>query len=107
MERVLLGALWYAYAITGRLSEGLELLKRAGAARQATGRITRPYVVLWLAEAYLLAGQLGEAHRSAPSALQEMRALGPRRGGAHAPRLLRAITLPPDPGGAQAPRGPG
>ena len=102
MEPVVWGALGYAYARTGRLSEGLELLKRAGAPRQATGRITRPYVVLWLAEAYLLAGQLEEAHRSAQSALQEMRALGHGRDEAHALRLLGEITFQRDPGGAEA-----
>jgi tetratricopeptide (TPR) repeat protein len=52
-----LASLGYAYALAGRLAEGLPLLEEAGASKRSHFRLRLAY----LSEAYLLAGRVDEA----------------------------------------------
>jgi len=63
-------ALGYAYALAGRVGDGIPLLE-AGVAQAEASRITARHSlwVTWLAEAYLLADRLDDAGRLADRAL--------------------------------------
>jgi len=61
--------LGYAYALSGRLSEGVTLMEEALADPDATGTICHPLFLAYLGEAHLLAGRRDEAAAVARRAL--------------------------------------
>lgn len=68
-----------AYALTGRLTEGLELSKEAVDQSAAMGMMyCHTYALCYLADAYLLAGQSGEAMEAAQRSLHLSRKYGMR-----------------------------
>ena len=81
-----------AYALAGRIAEGLPLLEQA--VEQAVSMhfmIYHALQVVWLSEAYLLAGRLDEAYTQAQRALEFSRAHRERGHEAYALRLLGDI----------------
>jgi tetratricopeptide (TPR) repeat protein len=83
-------ALGLAYVLSGRLATGVPLLEQAAAAwGAAMGRYA--LVVVWLSEAYLLAGRLEEARPGAERALALARTHKERGHEAWALRLLGAV----------------
>ena len=95
-------ALGLAYVLSGRLATGVPLLEQAAAAwGAAMGRYA--LVVVWLSEAYLLAGRLEEAISGAERALVLARIYKERGHEAWALRLLGAVQAQGDtPAMAQA-----
>jgi tetratricopeptide (TPR) repeat protein len=55
------GHLGYAYALVGRLPEGVSLMEEALADPEATGTTNHPLLLAYLGEAHLLAGRRDEA----------------------------------------------
>jgi class 3 adenylate cyclase len=91
----LLGA---AYALAGWTAEALPLLEQAVERGIAMGRqLNHALQVVWLSEAYLLAGRLDEAHTQAHRALEFSRAHQERGHEAYALRLLGEIHARHDP----------
>jgi hypothetical protein len=61
--------LGYAYALSGRIPEGVTLMEEALAVPEATGTIHHPLRLAYLGEAHLLAGRRGDAVAIAQRAL--------------------------------------
>ena len=91
-----------AYALSGRRTEGLVLLEQAVeqvSAGSTFGMAGACAYVLWLAEAYLLAGRADDAAQTASHALSSARECQERGTEAWARRLLGEIAAhghPPD-----------
>jgi tetratricopeptide (TPR) repeat protein len=87
------GSLGYAYALTGRIAEGIPLLERALSAVETMGyRLVQPLFGLYLAEAYVLANRLEDALPLVRRALTLAREGGGRGDEARALRLLGDVT---------------
>src|SRR5262249_19193205 len=85
----LTSALGYALALTGRLSEAIELLDAAIGQATATGhRFYHTLAELWIAEALHLDWRSGEATRRMTSALHLAERYGERGNEAYALRLI-------------------
>lgn len=86
----------YVYALAGRSADALPLLEK-----EWRGRMQREFVradrILFVSEAYLLAGRLAEAHTHAVQALEASRARQARGNQAWALRLLGEIAAHRDP----------
>jgi tetratricopeptide (TPR) repeat protein len=99
------GHLGYAYALSGRLPEGITLLEEALADAAATGTTHHPLLLAYLGEAHLLAGRPDDALRVARSALDLAHRQKERGNEAWVLRLLGEIAAhadPPDVEAAQA-----
>jgi hypothetical protein len=84
--------LGYAYALSGRLTEGLAVLEDARASMEAMGMFQwRTPLLAHLCEAYLLAGRPGDALLQAERCLMLARQRGHRGSEAWALRLLGEI----------------
>jgi class 3 adenylate cyclase/tetratricopeptide (TPR) repeat protein len=81
-----------AYALTGRLDEGLRLLEYGAAQTGARRQWYHPQAVLQLGEGYLAAGRDSEARDSGDRALQLARERRERGREAYALRLLADLT---------------
>jgi tetratricopeptide (TPR) repeat protein len=94
----LAGALGYAYALSGRLSEALPLLEQV-VEQDAAMRGGRPLStrVIWQSEAYLLAGRVEEARHLALQALDLVRTRKERGHEAWTLRLLGELAAQPKP----------
>jgi tetratricopeptide (TPR) repeat protein len=99
------GHLGYAYALSGRLPEGVTLLEEALADAAATGTTHHPLLLAYLGEAHLLAGRPDDALRVARSALDLAHRQKERGNEAWVLRLFGEIAAhadPPDVEAAQA-----
>jgi tetratricopeptide (TPR) repeat protein len=99
------GHLGYAYALSGRLPEGVALLEEALADPGATGTTNHPLLLAYLGEAHLLAGRRDEALAVARCALDLAHQQKERGNEAWVLRLLGEIASqadPPDLESAQA-----
>jgi class 3 adenylate cyclase len=97
--------LGYAYALSGRLPEGLALLEEALADPVATGTGNHPLFLAYLGEAHLLAGRRDDAITVAQRALDLAHRQKERGNEAWVLRLLGAIAAqghPPDQVSAEA-----
>src|SRR4029453_5352640 len=73
------GILGYAYALSGRIAEGIALLEHALDATETMGLCTfRPLLLAYMGEAYLLDGRLEDALEFAARALTFARERGQR-----------------------------
>jgi len=99
----ILSGLGYAYALSGRLSEGLPLLEESVLGEASISAMGLGLAVRWsrLAEAYLLAGRAEEALERARSAVDLARKHNERANEALALRVLAATTAHSDPLHAQ------
>jgi tetratricopeptide (TPR) repeat protein len=87
------GSLGYAYALTGRIAEGVPLLEHALSAVETMGyRLVQPLYRVYLAEAYVRANRLKEALPLARRALTVAREGGGRNDETRALHLLGNIT---------------
>ncbi|MFI5026459.1 MAG: adenylate/guanylate cyclase domain-containing protein [Solirubrobacterales bacterium] len=91
------GPLGYAYALTGRLSEGVTLMEEALADPAATGTTNHPLLLSYLGEAHLLAGRPDDALAVARRALDLAHRQKERGNEAWALRLLGEIAASADP----------
>jgi tetratricopeptide (TPR) repeat protein len=89
--------LGYAYALSGRLPEGVALIEEALADPEATGTIHRPLLLAYLGEAHLLAGGRDDAATVAQSALDLAHRQKERGNEAWVLRLLGDIAAHADP----------
>jgi class 3 adenylate cyclase/tetratricopeptide (TPR) repeat protein len=92
--------LGYAYALSGRLTEGVTLMEEALADPEATGTIHHPLLLAYLGEAHLLAGRPDVAVAVAHRALDLARRQKEQGNEAWVLRLLGDIAAhadPPDP----------
>jgi predicted ATPase/class 3 adenylate cyclase len=99
------GHLGYAYALVGRLPEGVTLMEEALADPAATGTTNHPLLLAYLGEAHLLAGRREDALGVARRALELAHRQKERGNEAWVLRLLGEITAqadPPDQESAQA-----
>ena len=99
------GHLGYAYALVGRLPEGVNLLEEALADPAATGTTNHPLLLAYLGEAHLLAGRREDALEVARRALELAHRQKERGNEAWVLRLVGEITAqadPPDQESAQA-----
>ncbi|HSF02570.1 MAG TPA: hypothetical protein VLA62_06150, partial [Solirubrobacterales bacterium] len=97
--------LGYAYALSGRLPEGVALLEEALSDPAVTGIANHPLLLAYLGEAHLLAGRRDDALAVARRALDLARRQKERGNEAWVLRLLGEIAAqadPPDPESAQA-----
>jgi predicted ATPase len=85
------GALGYAYVMTGQLTEAFPLLEQAVEHAQRVNRRNETRVLGYLAEAYLYAGQPGDARATATRMLDLSRERGERGAEAQAMWLLGEI----------------
>ena len=86
------GSLGYAYALSGRVAEGIPLLEHAVSAVHTMGSgAYQPLFLIYLAEAYVLADRLEDAPEVAGRALTLARERGQRGYEAWALRLLGEI----------------
>jgi tetratricopeptide (TPR) repeat protein len=96
--------LGYAYALSGRLREGVALMEEALADAEATGTIHHPLLLSYLGEAKLWAGRRDDAVRAARRALDLAHRQKERGNEAWVLRLLGDIAAhadPPDPKSAE------
>ena len=96
--------LGYAYALSGRLPEGVTLMEEALADPEATGTIHRPLLLAYLGEAHLRAGRRNDAVAVARSALDLAHRQKERGNEAWVLRLLGDIAAhanPPEPDSAE------
>jgi predicted ATPase/class 3 adenylate cyclase len=96
--------LGYAYALSGRLPEGVALMEEALADPEATGTTNHPLVLAYLGEAHLLAGRRDDAVAVARRALDLAHRQKERGNEALVRRLLGDIAAhadPPDPKSAE------
>jgi len=96
--------LGYAYALSGRLPEGVTLLEEALADPEATGTTRHPLLLAYLGEAHLLAGRRDQAVAVALRALDLAHRQKERGNEAWVLRLLGDIAAhadPPDPESAE------
>ena len=91
------GHLGYAYALSGRLPEGIALLEEALANPDATGRTNHPLLLAYLGEAHLLAGHPDDATAVARRALDLAHRQKERGNEAWVLRLLGEIAAHTDP----------
>jgi tetratricopeptide (TPR) repeat protein len=84
-------ALGYAYAYSGRVSEGLALLTRAVATAESRTALVTPGFIVWLGETCLLANQIADATAHAERAVALGRDSGLRYVEAYGLRLLGEI----------------
>ncbi len=92
------GGLGYAYALSGRIAEGIALLEHALSAIETMGyRVHQPRFLVYLGEAYVLADRLEDALAFAGRALTLARESGQRPYEAWALRLLGEVTARRDP----------
>ena len=92
------GSLGYAYALSGRVAEGIPLLEHALSAIETMGfRAYQPLFLVYLGEAYVLADRLEDALAFAGRALTLARERGQRGYEAWALRLLGEVTARHDP----------
>jgi tetratricopeptide (TPR) repeat protein len=92
------GDLGYAYALSGRMAEGIPLLEHARGASETMGfGVVQPIFLVHLGEAYLLADRLEDALACAERALTLAREGGQRGHEAWALRLIGEITAHRDP----------
>jgi tetratricopeptide (TPR) repeat protein len=96
--------LGYAYARTGRLAEGLGLLKEAVAQGEIRIRLGRARWLGLQSEALLLAGQVGDARSSAQRGLEGARVRGERGEEAVCLRALGEAETSGDPADTEAAR---
>src|SRR5262249_51526085 len=89
--------LGYAYALSGRLPEGVALLEEAVADPGTTGGANHPLFLAHLGEAHLLAGRPGEALAGARRALDLAHRQKERGNEAWVLRLLGEIAAHADP----------
>ena len=89
--------LGYAYALSGRLPEGIALLEEAVADPSATGIANHPLFLAYLGEAHLLAGRRDDALAVARRALDLAHRQKERGNEAWVLRLLGEIALQADP----------
>ena len=89
--------LGYAYALSGRLLEGVALLEEAVADPGATGAANHPLFLAHLGEAYLLAGRRDDATEVARRALDLAHRQKERGNEAWVRRLLGEIAAQADP----------
>jgi len=89
--------LGYAYALSGRLPEGMALMEEALADPAATGTTNHPLLLAYLGEAHLLAGQRDDAIAIAQRALDLARQQKERGNEAWVLHLLGEIAARPDP----------
>ena len=87
------GALGYAYAMTERLAEAFPLLEQAVERARRVERVNEIRFLGYLAEAYLHAGRLSEAHVAAARTLDVSRERCERGAEAWALRLLGEVAL--------------
>jgi tetratricopeptide (TPR) repeat protein len=102
---IVAGHLGYAYALVGRLPEGVTLLEEALADPEATGTPNHPLLLAYLGEAHLRAGRREDALEVARRALDLAHRQKERGNEAWVLRLLGEITAqadPPDQESAQA-----
>ncbi|MBI1777052.1 MAG: AAA family ATPase [Proteobacteria bacterium] len=84
--------LGYAYALSGRIAEGIPLMAQALSVSQAMRYgIVQPQFLMYLGEAYILADRLEDAHECAGRALTVARECGQRGHEAMALRLLGEV----------------
>ena len=96
--------LGYAYALSGRLPEGVMLIEEALADPEATGTTHHPILMTYLGEAHLRAGRRDDARIIARRALDLAHRQKERGNEAWVLRLLGDIAAhadPPDPESAQ------
>jgi tetratricopeptide (TPR) repeat protein len=95
------GGLGYACAFSGRIAEGIALLKEALSANEAAreGAMMLPLSLIYLSEAYLLADRLDDALAFAGRALAIARECGHRAYEAPALRLVGEVSARRDPAG--------
>jgi predicted ATPase/class 3 adenylate cyclase len=96
--------LGYAYALSGRLTEGVTLMEEALADPEATGTICHPLLLAYLGEAHLLAGRQDDAVAVARRAFDLVHRQTERGNEAWVLRLLGDIAAhadPPDPESAE------
>jgi len=92
------GSLGYAYALSGRIAEGIPLLEHALSATETMGHGNlQPRFLVYLGEAHVLADRLEDALELAGRALTLTREDGQRGYEAWALRLLGEITARRDP----------
>jgi len=89
--------LGYAYALSGRLPEGVTLIEEALAHPDATGTTSHPLLLAYLGEAHLLAGRRDDAVAVARSALDFAHRQKERGNEAWVLRLLGDIAAHADP----------
>jgi tetratricopeptide (TPR) repeat protein len=88
----------HAYARSGRIPDGLALLEESVRLHESFGlAYYQSLIVAYLAEAYLLAGRLDEAHACGDQALGLVRQRGERGFEAWCLRSLSGIAAHPDP----------
>ncbi len=85
------GSLGYAYALSGRIAEGIPLLEHAQSAVEAMRHNAEPLFLMYLGEAYVLDDRLEEAAAFAGRALTRARERGQRGYEARALRLLGEV----------------
>ena len=95
-SNTLMHRLGYAYALTGRVTEGIALIV-ASLDRIVATRGGHAMATTWLAEGYLLSGQIDDALRRASEALDLARRLGERGREVMALRVLAEIEGRSDP----------
>jgi tetratricopeptide (TPR) repeat protein len=93
------GVLGYAYALSGRIAEGIPLLEHALSDLETMGGVGayKPAFLVYLGEAYVLADRLEDALEFAGRALTLAREGNQRRHEARALRLLGEVTARHDP----------
>src|SRR5262249_9344626 len=85
-------SLGYAYALIGRVADGLPLLEDAVEQVTRTGGLFSQSLLLgWFGEAYLLAGRIDDALATASRALDLCRARSEQGREAYVPRLLGEV----------------
>src|SRR5215472_12162485 len=89
--------LGYAYALSGRLPEGVDLMEEALADPEATGTSYHPLLLAYLGEAHLLAGRRDDAVAVARRALNLAHRQKERGNEAWVLRLLGDIAAHADP----------
>jgi tetratricopeptide (TPR) repeat protein len=89
--------LGYAYALSGRLPEGVNLMEKALADPEATGSAHHPLLLAYLGEAHLLAGRRDDAMATARRALDLAHRQKERGNEAWVLRLLGEIAAHADP----------
>jgi class 3 adenylate cyclase/tetratricopeptide (TPR) repeat protein len=94
--------LGYAYALSGRLPEGVALLKEALADPSSTGTGNHPLILAYLGEAHLLAGRPGDALTAAQRALDLAHRQKERGNEAWVLRLFGEIAAHADPADAKS-----
>ncbi len=92
------GSLGYAYALLGRVAEGIPLLEQALSANETMGHgVHQPLSLVYLGEAYVLTDQLEDALAVSGRALTLARERGQRGREARALWLLGEVTARRDP----------